>query len=73
MLLGSLLWYTRSYQDTMSLFPSGMVASFYLICQQGEGHILDDIGFSRVTYSRLCKIGTPEFLLYLSELLENPE
>ena len=73
LLLGSLLWYTSSYQDTLFPFPPGMVASFYLVHQQIEGNILDDIGLSGVISTGLCEIGTLEFLPYLSELLENAE
>ena len=76
LLLGSLLWYTSSYKlqdSTMLIFPSGMVAFFYMVRQKGEGHILDDIGLSRYISTGSCEIGTLEFLPYLSELLENTE
>ena len=74
LLLGSFLWYTSSYQDnTMLLFPSAMVAFIYVVRQKGEGHILDDIGLSGYISTGGCEIGTPEFLSYLSELLENNE
>ena len=55
-----------------------MVASLYLGRQRGEGFIFDDTGLSGLREchsngSRDCLIGTPEFVTYLAELLENPE
>jgi len=40
-------------------FPPEMVAYFYLVCQRGEGHILDDIGFSGILSPHGCMTGTP--------------
>ena len=75
LLLGSLLWYTNEGQP-YTLLP-GIIASSYLARQRGEGHILDDIGFSENTgiHSNVSTIraGAQEFFAYFKELLESPE
>jgi len=72
LLLGSLL---QSVSNTKErpIFPPGMVASLYLVRRRGEGYILDDIGFSGIDGTDSFLGNTPEFLTYLSQLLENPE
>ena len=72
LLLGGLL---QSIINTnqLTMFPPGMVAFLYLVRQRQEGYILDDIGFSGVLGSNSCVPATPEFLTYLSQLLETPE
>jgi len=72
LLLGSILEYTNLKQQFWS-YPPGMVACFYLFHQQGEGHILDDMGFSGIDSTIGARIGTRQFLTYFIELLENPE
>ena len=72
LLLGSILQY-RNLKQPSVVFPPGLVASLYLVRQQGDGHILDDMGFSGI-----CETGgevdsTEEFLTHFTELLENPE
>jgi hypothetical protein len=71
LLLGGLLQFIINIkpQDT---YPPGMVAYLCLVRRQGEGYILDDIGFRGINGSR-ATLGTPEFLTYLTQLLENPE
>lgn len=75
LLLGNLLWYTNEGQPPTLLF--GIIASSYLARQRGEGHILDDAGFSEITgmYSNAPKTraGTSTFFTYFKELLESPE
>ena len=54
--------------------PSGMVAYLNLVRRRGEGYLLDDMGFSGIdTEVGMFVTGTPEFLTYLIQLLENPE
>ena len=72
LLLGSILQY-RNIKQRLLLFPPGLVASLYLVRQQREGHILDDIGLSGICTPTLRVTGTEEFLAYFVELLENPE
>jgi hypothetical protein len=50
-----------------------MVAYLYLVRQQGEGHILNDMGFCGFHRITLFLPRTPAFLTYLTQLLENPE
>jgi hypothetical protein len=50
-----------------------MVAYLYLVRQQGEGYLLDDMGFSGIIDVYGWAGGTPDFLTYLTQLLENPE
>jgi hypothetical protein len=70
--LGNFLW-QRSQGRQHHIFSPGMVATFYLVRQQGNGHILDDIGFSGILLFNAEKPGTREFLIYLALLLHNPE
>ena len=71
LLLGSILQYSN---HTFLCFPPGMVASLCLIRQQGQEHILNDMGFSGVIAPGTGELpGTPEFFTYFIELLENPE
>jgi len=72
LLLGSIL-YRNVKQSSDVLFPPGLVASLYLFRQQGEGYILDDVGFSGIS-EPYGQIGNnKEFLTHFTELLENPE
>ena len=73
LLLGSVLQYTN-FTHRFYHYPPGLVAFLCLVRQQGEGHILDDTGFSGIaeTYHG-GPPGTTEFLNYFIELLENPE
>ena len=50
-----------------------MVAYWCLVRRRGKGYILDDIGFAGIHGTTLSNRGTPEFLTYLTQLLENPE
>jgi hypothetical protein len=71
LLLGSLF---LSIKDkTLHNPPSGMIAYLNLVRRQGEGYLLDDIGFSTIYEAGGWSAGAPEFLTYLIELLENPE
>ena len=72
LLLGSLVQSIMN-PEKQYIFPPGMVAYLYLIRRRGEGHILDDIGFSGISASIGSRIGTPEFLTYFTQLLESPE
>ena len=72
LLLGSILPYTNLKHQPFE-FPPGLVASLYLLRQEGDGDILDDMGFSGVSSNLLGLNGTGEFLTYFIELLENPE
>ena len=54
-------------------FPPGLVASLYLVRQQGEGHILDDLGLSGIWASHVETPEASKFLTYFIDLLENPE
>jgi hypothetical protein len=72
LLLGGLFTDVKIQQP----LPPGMVAYFYLVRQRGEGYLLDDIGLSDIgagpgVYGYVS--GTPEFLTYLIQLLENHE
>jgi len=73
LLLGSILRYMKFTKDQYSDFPPGLVASLYLLRQEGDGDILDDMGFSGVISNMGGRPGTLEFLTYFIELLENPE
>ena len=70
-LLGSILGYRNLKHQ--SAFPPGMIASLYLVRQQGEGHILDATGLSgiRTSYGQLS--GAETFLTYFIDLLRNPD
>jgi len=70
-LLGSILGYRNL--KIHSAFPPGMIASLYLVRQQGEGHILDATGLSgiRTSYGQLS--GAETFLTYFIDLLQNPD
>jgi hypothetical protein len=70
LLLGSLFPSIKNIKQYSP--PLGMVAYLNLVRRRGEGYLLDDIGFSGI-YDGGCLEGTPEFLTYLTELLENPE
>jgi len=72
LLLGGILQYRNVKYPSFS-FPPGMVATLYLIRQQGEGHILDDMGLSGIITTDGGMHGTLEFLAYFIELLENPK
>ena len=71
LLLGSILHYRPVKHPP--LFPPGLVASLYLVRQQKERHILDDMEFSGIISTDTAFTGTREFLAYFIELLENPE
>ena len=73
LLLGSILQYRNVKQSSDVWFPPGLVASLYLFRQQGEGHLLDDVGFSGISQPNGQEGGTGEFLAHFTELLENPE
>ena len=72
LLLGSILQYTNFKHPSLD-FPPGLVASLYLLRQEGDGDILDDVGFSGVISTFGGLTGTPEFLAYFMGWLENPE
>ena len=72
LLLGGVLQYTN-FKPPFLKFPPGLVASFYLLRQEGNGDILDNIGFSGVISSFEELSGTRDFLSYFIEFLENPE
>jgi len=72
LLLGYILQYTN-FKPLLFFFPFGLVASLYLVRQQGEGHILDDMGVSGIRQANAVMGGTLEFLFYFIEFLENPE
>jgi hypothetical protein len=65
LLLGNILQYTKFKHESFK-FPPGLVASLYLIRQQGQGHILDDWGIN-------IGLHASKILPYFIELLENPE
>jgi len=71
-LLGSILRYTK-FKHQSPEFSPGLVASLYLLRREGEGDILDDMGFSGVISSPYGLPGTSEFFTYFEEVLENPE
>ena len=76
LLLGGLLLYANAEQSLQTL-PPGLRATWYLIHQRREGHILDDLGLSRIPglYYRI-PISAPhtgEFFAYFAGLLENPD
>jgi hypothetical protein len=75
LLLGSLLCYTNEGQPVILLL--GIITSLYLARQRGEGHILDETGFSEITgihsNTPTIRAGAPEFFTYFKELLESPE
>jgi hypothetical protein len=71
LLLGSIF---PSVKDKNQLdFPPGMVAYLNLVRRRGEGYLLDDMKFSGITQVDEWVHGTQEFLIYLAQLLENPE
>ena len=72
LLLGGLLQFiiNMKQKDT---YPHGMVAYLCLVRRRGEGYILDDIGFRGIITIYGSTLGTPEFLTYLTQLLESPE
>ena len=72
LLLGSVLQYTKFKHPPFD-FPPGLVASLYLLQQEGDGDILDDIGFSGIYSGFQGPHDTREFFAYFVELLENPE
>ena len=72
LLLGSLLQHLN-FKHPGFIFPPGMVAALYLVRQQGEWHIVDDMGLSGIITTNDTIIGTVDFLAYFIELLENPE
>ena len=69
LLLGSILQYRNVKHQ--SIFPPGMVALLYLVRQQGEGHILDDMGLSGIYASNSPVIGAEAFFTYFIDLLRN--
>jgi hypothetical protein len=77
LLLGSLCQYVGAEQPYT--LGAGIVASSYLIQQQGEGHILDNTGLFgayAITSSHEdinLLNGTEEFFRYLTEFLKSPE
>ena len=71
LLLGSILQH-MNFKHLAFDFPPGLVASLYLLRQEGNGDILDNVGFSRVISSSVELSGTPIFFTYFTELLENP-
>jgi len=76
LLLGGLLRYRNAGGYTS--LPE-ITASLYLGRQRGEGYIFNDIGLFgllNVMFNRWSlkqTVGTPQFLSYLAEFLENPE
>jgi len=75
LLLGGLLQFIMHIKQ-QHFYPPGMVAYLCLVCWQGEGYIFDDIGFCGIGAPDLQVgfiSGTLQFLLYLRQLLENPE
>ena len=73
LLVGSLLQY-RKINHQLRRYPRGLVASLYLFRQQGEGNILDDMGFGGIhDPSYVEAFGTQRFLTYFKTLLESPE
>jgi len=72
LLLGSILQYAN-FKHPSFYFPPGLVASLYLLRQEGDGDILDDMGFSGILSSFTALPGTPPFFTYFIELLKNPE
>ena len=77
-LLGSILQYTN-LKPRFSYYPSGLLASLYLVHQQGGGPIFDDTGFSgfmdvcSACHGDAKSFSTTEFLTYFMKLLENPK
>ena len=72
LLLGSILHYTNMKHPSFT-FPPGFVASLYMVRQRGEGHILDNMGFSGILASNTEVGNTSKFLAYLIEFLGNPK
>jgi len=72
LLLGSILQRTNVKHQPFNC-PPGLAAPLYLIRQEGNGDILDDMGFSGAFLSFLGLPGFQEFFTYFIELLENPE
>jgi len=72
LLLGSILQYRNMIKNPFEVFPPGLVASLFLFRQQGEGNILDDMGFSGITANWGFALGTLDFLVYFKEFLNNP-
>ena len=72
LLLGSVLQYTK-FKHQLFKYPPGLVASLFFLRQEGNGDILDDMGFSGVLSNLYGLDGIPEFFIYFNELSENPE
>jgi len=72
LLLGSILNYKNLHHQPFG-FPPGLVASLYLVHQQGQGHVLTDLSFSGITGSNGEIPRDSNFLTYFIELLEDPE
>jgi len=72
LLLGGILQYTNT-RHRSSFVPPGLVTSLCLVRRQGEGHILDDMGFSGIIATNGGARGTAEFLTYFIGFLEDPE
>jgi len=73
LLLGRVLRYTNEEQSHTLLRE--MVASWYVVRQWGEGHILEAIGFGgtlEILFDDHTSVLFPQFLTYLADLLENP-
>ena len=71
LLVGSLLWYTKADQTHANYYR--IVASFFVVRQEGHGHILDEIGFSGYLGIDGFTADIWGFFTYFTELLENPE
>jgi hypothetical protein len=69
LLLGGLCQYVGAKQPYT--LCAGIEASLSLIRKQGEGYILDDIGFEEI--DPLQGLGAPQYFAYFIELLESPE
>jgi len=74
LLVGSLLQYRHvNHHDQLLRYPLGLVASLYLVRQQGKENILDDMAFSAVQQPYYLEVsGTQHFLPYFKKLLESP-
>ena len=75
LLVGSLLQYRHVNHHCQSWrYPLGLFASLYLVRQQGEGNILDDMAFSAIQQPSYLEVsGARHFLPYFKTLLESPE
>ena len=72
LVLGGLLQSIMNIKERYA-YPPGMIAYLHLVRRRGEGHILDDIGFSGILAINRAIAGTRTFLTYFAEFLENPE